>query len=74
MELLNCLCVAEIGKGFFAVEVIGDLPAEEARAFFQTRVLPSFRHDPTLPDKEWQSIYEVSWKAHNRCLSIFVLP
>lgn len=46
-------------KGFFRVEVIGDLPKEEAREFFQSSVLPSFGLSLQLSDEQWTSVYEV---------------
>ena len=54
-----CYLSAEIGQGFYKVQVIGDLPKDEAQEFFQASVLPSFGLPPQLSNEEWTSIYEV---------------
>lgn len=51
---------AEIGYGFFQVEVIGDFPKREAQDFFANVALPrTGRRDIEVSSQAWEAVYEV---------------
>ena len=50
---------AEIGENFMEVQVIGDFPEAEARAFFEWKLTFSVAEPPPLDDASWSRIYEV---------------
>ena len=48
-----------ISDAYFEVEVIGEFPEGEARAFFEWRLQFSVEAPPPLDDASWARIYEV---------------
>lgn len=50
---------AGIGYGVFRPEVIGDLPAEEARTFFSQHALARAGKDLEVTDNVWEQVHQV---------------
>ena len=63
---------AEIGYGFFIVEVIGDFPEEEARRFTEWSLAQAGKRTH-LTDDDWHGVYEVRHGSRHRAATANLL-
>ena len=59
MAKIAILLRAEIGKGFFRPEVIGDFPKKEAYHFFTSHALLWAECKVELSEGDWAKVWEV---------------